>query len=208
MEYIIRTELIEDVVHALLVADGGNHRIGLYIGEVLGHHQADIVLRCLSLVNKHHAGRLVTCYLAHHLRADAACRAGDEYALATKLCTHRIHIDLDFRAGKQVLNADFLQLHALIVLIRELAILDAGLTGLLGHVYLTACTNEQVLYFLVVAELLHTQGADQNGIDVPLLDNIDQVFVSLIDPTAHQQDVLRLLLMRDEPLQDEAARSL
>ena len=66
------------------------------------HHQANVVLRRLGLVDKHHLLRLELGNLAHHLATNAACRACDEHTLAMQLVAHRIKVDFDFRARQQV----------------------------------------------------------------------------------------------------------
>ena len=158
MEHVVGPVLAEDGIHTCDAVDAGDDGLGLDIGEVLGHHQADIVLRGLCLVDEHHVLGLIGRYLAHHLGADTAGRTRDEDGLALEQFSHRLHVNVDLGTGKQVFDGDLLELHALNLFVGQLSVLELGLLGRLGHEDLTAGTYQQVLYLLVVAELLGTKG--------------------------------------------------
>ena len=98
MEHIVGAELLEDALHAILLADARNHRLALDVGPLTGHHQANVVFGGFGLVDEHHGRGLIDSCLTNHLRADGASRTGDEYLLARQFTAHSIHVDLNFIA--------------------------------------------------------------------------------------------------------------
>ena len=67
MEHIIGTECREYLLHTVELANACYNSLGWYVGELAHHHQADIVLRSLGLVDKHHIRRLIHSNLTYHL---------------------------------------------------------------------------------------------------------------------------------------------
>ena len=67
MEHIVGLEASEDILHTLLLTDGSDHSLCLDMRKLLGHHQTDVMLRRLGLVNQHHRSRLELSHLPHHL---------------------------------------------------------------------------------------------------------------------------------------------
>ena len=66
MEDIVKFVLAEKGVHAGLAADAGDNGLALDVGEFPGHHQTNVMLRRLSLVDKYHEFRLVYSNLTYH----------------------------------------------------------------------------------------------------------------------------------------------
>ena len=170
----------------------------LNVGVLLGHHQADVVLRCLGLVDEHHFCGMVDGNLAHHLRTYRACRACDHHLLAAKECADAFHIYLYLVAGQQVLNLDFAQLHLFL-----LALVNVPLFGILGDVYLHAQFDEHILKFLVVHEEVVLEGADEQGLDVILDNDGAQVLLCGVDALAHDALLVVGLLVADISLDEE-----
>ena len=67
MEHIVRAEALEDTLHVRLVADTRYHRFGRDIRILVLHHQTDIMLRGLCLVDEHHRSRFELSHLTNHL---------------------------------------------------------------------------------------------------------------------------------------------
>ena len=72
MEHIVRAEGSEHALHACTAADAGHHHFTGNVREFVGHHQADVVLRCLGLVDEHHLGWVEGSHLSDDLGADGA----------------------------------------------------------------------------------------------------------------------------------------
>ena len=79
MEHVVRPERTEDLLHTALTADTRHHHLRLNVREVPRHHQTDIVLGRLGLVDEHHLGRFEGGHLAHHLRTDTTGRTSDQH---------------------------------------------------------------------------------------------------------------------------------
>ena len=78
MEHIVRTIFPEQGIHTGNPADTRHDDLSLDIRKILVHHQPDIMLWCLRLVNEDHRGRLKVSYLSDHLRTDRTGRACDK----------------------------------------------------------------------------------------------------------------------------------
>ena len=201
VEHIVELILAKQRVHARLAADARDDDPRVHVGELVLHHQADVVLRCLCLVDENHLCRLIDGNLSHHLRTDATCRARNEDALARQLTAYRLHIHLDLVAGQQVFHADLLQLDVIHV--------ACPLLGALHHVDAQSGIDQSVLQMLVVAEVLAAQWRYQHGLDALLLDDSLQLFiVHAVNLFTHQLTVAVVRVVRDEALQHEADRVL
>ncbi len=88
MEHVVRTERLKHLLHTRIMTDARHQSFRLYIREFPFHHQADIVLRRLSLVYQHHGSRLIHSYLTHHLRTDTTRSTCNHDTLTTQQFTH------------------------------------------------------------------------------------------------------------------------
>ena len=199
MEDVVGAELGEHRIHPRAAADAGHHRLGGHVGEIARHHDADVVLRGLGLVDEHHLGGLELGHLPHDLRADAACGAGDQHPFAGQLLAHRFHVHADLLTGQQVLDADLREVHILVL--AQHSVFDAGLFGLLDHEDFASRIDNHILNLLVLAEILHSQRTHQDSLDFLLADHLREVVVQVIDRHAHQLHILDARLMRDKARQ-------
>ena len=188
MEDVVGTEVGEDALHALFLTDAGDNGLHLDIGELLTHHQADIVLRGFGLVDEHHLGGSKLSNLADHLTTDAACGTGDKDALALEHLVKALHIDIDLVAWQQVVDAHLLELH--LVNIRTLGIA-------FGHVDLHTCIGEHALQLLVVTELVVKLWRHQYGTDAETVEHIRQI-LHLIDTYTHEKMSIEITIVGDE----------
>ena len=203
MEHIVGFERREDLLHSLLLADRGHHGLCLDVGELLMHHQADIMLRCLGLVYQHHLGRTERGHLTYHLRTDTTCRTGDQHTLTMQQLSHRIQVNLDLTTWQQVFYRHLFQLYALEVIFCQLTINSLQLLGTLSHKYLTARLDQQVLHLLVITEILHTLWRHEDSLDMLFCDDRREVIIHIIHITTHQLHVLGTVIMRDKASQQE-----
>ena len=199
VEDVVGAERAEDFLHAVLLADGGDHGMCLNVGVLLGHHQADVVLRCFGLVDEYHFCGMIDGDLAYHLRTDGACRTCNHHLLAAEECADAVHIHLYLVARQQVLNLDFAQLHLFIS-----ALVLVPLFGILGDEYLHAQFDEHILEFLVVHEEILLEGADEQGLNVLLDDDGAQVLLCGVDALAHDALLVVGLFVADISLDEEA----
>ena len=153
MEHKLRQVLMEDLVHASLIADTRHDGLSLNIRELLTHQQAHIMLRRLSLVNQNQGGWMIDGNLPDHLRTDTTGSTGDQDTLASQQLTDRVHIHTDLITWQQVFQRHLTHLHIL-----KSLVLIAGLHlhRILRHEDLHAGTQQDILYFLVVTELIRT----------------------------------------------------
>ena len=176
MENVVGTELGEDALHALFLADAGDNGVHPDIWPALSHHQSDVVLRSFGLVDEHHLGGSKLSNLAYHLAADATCRTGDKDALTREHATDALEVDLDLIAWQEVVDAHLLEFDLFFV----------GTFGIsLGHIDLHASLGEHALQLLVVAELVVALRRHQDGTDAEAFQNIIEVLY-LIDGHAHE----------------------
>ena len=68
------------------------------------------MLRCLRLINQHHSRRGKRGNLPHQLASNTSGGARNQNALARQHIGHLIHINRDFIARQEVVNADWLQI--------------------------------------------------------------------------------------------------
>ena len=104
MEHIVRTEGLEKTLYMTRVANACNHCFRRNIRELLCHHQADIVLRSLSLVDKHQGRRIKHGHLAHNLRTNGTGRTGNQYLLTSKQLAYRSHVYTNLRTWQQLFD--------------------------------------------------------------------------------------------------------
>ena len=187
MEHVVRTITAEDVLHAYYSAYGGDYCLCLYLGKVLRHHEADVVLRRLGAVYEHHLARTELAYLLHYLAADAASRAGHEDALATERVCHALQVDLYLVARKKVFDAHLLDL--LCLRLRRIPFVC------LRDVYMYASRQQVVLQFLVVSERVERSLRHEQTFHVMLTYDVLQIGVERIDAQSHQHTMLHMLLV-------------
>ena len=196
MEDIVGTVLGEELIHAGLVADGGDDGEGLDIGEAVGHHQSDIVHRGLGLIDEDHLTGMEEGDLVDHLATDRACSTGDEDDLVAELVGDGIHIDVDPVARKEVFDLDLM----------ELVVLEVGIlieVLYLGHhLDLDIAGDEVVDELLTGAEVVGLPGADDEARDILHAHGVDEVFVVDEDGLAHEVLALHLDIGGDEALDD------
>ena len=203
MEYVLRTELVEDSVHSRLAANSGDHHMHIDVGELLGHHQPQVVLGCLCLVDQHHSGRLTGGNLSDHLRTNRASRASDEDATTIEQLAHRLHIDLDFGTRQKVFNRHLLQLYLsyfrLLIFFAKFLDLDS----VLSHENLHAQANQQVLQLLVLTEVVRTIRRHEHGTDMIIFNHLPQVVLHRKHLLADKFIMAQATVMGDEALQYE-----
>ncbi len=196
MEDIVGTVVGEELVHAGLIADGGDDGVGLDIGEAVCHEEAYIVHGCFGLVDEDHLAGMEMGYLADHLAAYAAGGAGDEDDLVAELVGDGIHIDVYPVAGEEVLDLDFM----------ELVVLEVGILVevlYLGHhLDLDVVGDEVVDELLTGAEMVGLPGADDEARDILHAHGVDEVFVVDEDGFTHEVLALHLDIGGDEALDD------
>ena len=196
------------MLHAGAAVNAGDDHLARNVRIVLSHHEADVVLGRLRLVDKHHLGRLELGHLPHDFRSDRTGGTGNEDALAGELLAHRLHVHADFVAREEVLHADLLDLHRRLV-VDQGAVLDIGfLGGIVGHEDLAAGADKEVLQGLVGAEFGLAQGAHDDGLDALVSDDGGEVVVDGIDPHAEELHVGDAGLMGDKAAELELRRGL
>ena len=100
-EYLFHVHFVGDAAHNGVVSD---------VGKLAGHHQADIVHGGFGLIDQNQLVGFVERNLAHHFRADAACRSCDQHAFARQHGANGIQIHLYFIAREEVFNFYLMQL--------------------------------------------------------------------------------------------------
>ena len=201
MEHVGRLVGAEERLHVLLFADAGHDGVGLDVGPLVVHHQANVVLRRLGLVDEHQFAWLIDGYLAHHLAADAASRAGNHDALAAQLLAHRLQVNLYLVAWQQVFNADFLQLGRF----GGQGAVGIQFFGFLRHEDADASLYHLVLEFLVVAEVGKPEGRNDECFNLHLFHPFHQVVVHHIHFAAQEVVAHHLFLNGGEAFQLEVS---
>ena len=92
MEYVIRSESTENILHESLVRDACNDGLAGEVGKIACHHTSNIVHRCFGLVNKN---QFSIC---------------DEYAAFIQLPADCLHIYNYLVTRKKVFDVHFVQL--------------------------------------------------------------------------------------------------
>ena len=156
---------------------------------------------CLSLVDEHHLCRMESCHLTDDLGTDGACGTRDQHSFVFQLVFHRLEVDLDLLTRQQVFHAHLFKLNVFFGTLFQLTIFHISLFFKLGHQDLATGTNEDILYFLVVAEVIHTKRTHQDGFDSKFLDNGRQVIVGIEDGNAHEAHVTDTVFVGDESTQ-------
>ena len=169
VEDIIRTEGAENVFHTGASVHAGNYHLAGDIREILGHHQANVMLRGFGLVQKHHLLRFELRHLLHDFQADGTGRTRDKDAFTGKEFPDGLHVHADFRAGQEVFHTHLPQLHTFNFFVGEGAVFHAGFLGLMRHEDLAACSDDDILDLLVLAELVHAERAHENGLNALFL---------------------------------------
>ena len=214
MEHIFGAELTEDGIHTRHAADGGYHDVGIDMGILLGHHQPQVVLGRLCLIDEHHRCRPTGGNLTDHLRSDGACRTRDEDAATAEQLADGLHIDLDLSTRQQIFNGNLLELD---IIVLRLVIIIAGLPVLhvtiyldsvLGHEYLHTHTNEKILQVLVLTEVVRTIGRHEHGSDMIVFNHLTQVIFHREHFLTHKLVVTQTTVVGDESLEDEATGGL
>ena len=156
MEHIVGPELPEDLLHPVFLADTCHDGLSRNLRILILHHQTDIMLRRLCLVDQEQGSRSEIGDLTHHLTADRACRPRNQHTLAFQELFHRLHVDTDFRAGQQLFDAHLFQLQLTIVIRTHLLIPGKiQFLGILGHQNLGTGTDDDILDFLIVPEIIN-----------------------------------------------------
>ena len=202
MEHVVGLELTEDLLHTALVADTRHHGLRGNLRESLGHHQTNVVLRGLGLVDEHQRSGLELGHLTHDLRTDTTGRTGDQHSLVGEQLGHRLQVHTDLIARQKVLHTHRTQLHGLevrlVVILRHIRTVQR--LDILGHIDLRTSTDNRILQLLVMTEVLRTVRGHQHGLDVVLLDDLTDILTDGIHLLAHDLLVLRVLMMRDKTL--------
>jgi len=146
MEEIVGTVVVEDRLHALAMGDAHHDGLTADLRIQGGHHQSDVVLRCLGLIDENQLLRVEARNLPHNLGADAARRTGDHHLLAGKHLANGRHVDTYLVTRQQILDLDGLELF----LLQHVAHLP--LLRLHHHQDLHAGIDELVLQSLVITK--------------------------------------------------------
>ena len=129
MEDIVRPEGAEDVLHTCTAADTGHYHLAGHIREILGHHEADIMLGRLRLVYEHHLLRLEAGNLSDDFHTDGAGGTGNQNALAGELFLYRLHVHTDLLTRQKIFHTHLLDLHAGDIILLQDTILHTRLLG-------------------------------------------------------------------------------
>ena len=201
MEDVVGTVGGEEGLHVGGIGDAADDGLAMDVGELTGHHEADVVHGGLGLVDEDHRGGLVDGYLTDHLGADGAGSTGDEDDMITELGTDGGHVDLDLLAGKEVFDVD----------LAEVAVGELGLAiPLLGsghHHDLDACGEELVDHGGVLTEELALEGRHEEGLDAEACHGLGDAFAVGVDALAHEGGVLHVVGVGDEGHELELLRT-
>ena len=195
MEHEFRLERLEDILHPDRLADTRHYGLGIHPGEFPGHHQADVVLGGLGLVDKHHCRRLELRHLTHDLAAYGTRRAGNKHPLALELFRNHSHIHSYLLARQQVLDIHGLEVprHACFPLI-----------GGRHHVNLCPGGYNIILQHGIGSELLGTERRHKHRLHVESLDDGCNIGVRRIYLLAHKARITKRRVVGDEAFQAEA----
>ena len=103
VEHDVRAALLEDLDHAVGVADVGEDRVGRVEQRPTVDRQLHLVERALVAVEHDQLGGREAVELPAQLAADAAAGAGDEDASAGEVVGDRVDVGVDLMAAEQVL---------------------------------------------------------------------------------------------------------
>ena len=142
MEYKIGMIFAKDGFHTCYTVDASHDDIGLNIRKILCHHEADVVLGRLCLVNQNHSLWFVDSNLPNHFGTDATSGTCNQDTLVLQQLTYRLHVNINLSAREQVFYRDLIQLHTLYVFIGQLSVFDFGFCSLAGHENLTSCSYQ------------------------------------------------------------------
>ena len=201
VENIVGLKLVEDFLHAVFLANARHHGVRRDVWIFVFHHQADVVLRRLCLVDEHHFRRFVNGNLSHHLRADTSSRPRDEHFFAAEQCANLFHVHFDFVAWQEVFDFHLAELYVLVDIL-----VFAPSLSILGDVDFHAGTDERVLQFAVVDKHFVFERAHENGFDAFVLDDFHDVFLRGIDALAHEALVIVWLGVSDVAFDGELHR--
>ena len=202
MENIIGAVGLENLFHAGFIGNAGDDSVGLDFRPVEVHHQPDVVLRSLRLVDQNQFRWMIDGNLSHHFRTDAACRTRYHDFLSTQETADSVHVYMDLFAWKQVLNTDFLELHVGIIVVLAPLLLTRS------HVNPDAKSQKDVLQCLVITETLVLQGRNQDCLDVQLPDAVRKVIIHHKNLRSHEDTPFDGRVMCYKTLQQETARPL
>ena len=206
VEHILWTVGLEDVLHARMATDGGDDSLGLDVGKAFGHHQADVVLRSLGTVDKHHVRRLEGADLSHDLAAYASCRACDHDTLASKGLSHALKVNAYLIARQQVFNAHLLKRRCSNPVLRFTRLLRVPLLTFRLHVDMDSSCNQLVLQRLVLSKSVFRSLCHKQRINLVALHVLDQMLVRGPHLQAHEHAVHQLWLLRHEPHETQVER--
>ena len=107
MEDVIRPKGRENAFHPVAIGYRGDDGGCFNGGMIVQHHEANVVLRRLSLVYQHQLSRFKQADLSNHFRPDTSSRTGYQYLFATQKVTNALHIYLYLVTRQKVFDADF-----------------------------------------------------------------------------------------------------
>ena len=128
VEYVFRFVGREDALHVFFVGDAGDDGPVADVSEIVGHHHADVVHRCLRLVNEGHFGRVEFGYLTDHFGTDGSCRSGYEDTFSCQEFADGVHVHFDFLAWQEVFDV-----HRTEILVREVFFLSVPFLAVVHH---------------------------------------------------------------------------
>ena len=109
MENVIWSVCIKYVPHVTFFCYTGHNCDCINVGEFLLHFKADIMHRCLCLVNQYNFSWLINSYLANHFMTNTSCRPSNQDHFVSELRAVRLHIYLYLCTGQQVFHLNLFQ---------------------------------------------------------------------------------------------------
>ena len=110
MEHIFGSILTENLLHLCLIAYRAHDGRSDHFWIIVHHIEANIVHRCLSLIDKNQFGRRKSSHLTSHFRADRAGSTSDKDTFSSEHGSNSLHIDLNLFAWQEVFDIHFVQL--------------------------------------------------------------------------------------------------
>ncbi len=182
MEYIIRTEVPEYLIHTVLSANARHDGLGINLREIFRHHESDVMLGRLCLVYQYHTRRIKACHLSNNLRTDRTGTPRNQHTATFQQLTNRFHIHTNLRSRQQLLYADLTHLHIVIVQIYLcFQIVRIHLYRTLHHKDFSTSTDNDILYLLIITKFPFSVGRNHHTFNIIFPDNLCQVIIYRIN---------------------------
>ena len=114
VEHVVRPVLTEHRLHSGLTVNTAHNHLTIHIREIPLHHEHNVVLGRLRLINQNHLFRLEFSHLPYNLHTYRPCRPGNQYSFLPQKFPYSIQIYLYLLARQQILYTYLLQLNIFI----------------------------------------------------------------------------------------------